>query len=398
MKENRKLRVVLPFRTTMNFHNSYDGGCKYIYNFSRYLARAGVDVTIVTSLTKDPNLREAEEDGVKYKFIGPDLSEEKRWLPFNAPSKLAFSWNLSRTLKKMDFDILHSFEMLAYFYLHGQKKKPTIFQGWGLEPIYGPESLRQRGWRKFLTNLTVKKPWLYCMEKSDKIASEGDFQLDMVKNLGFSEKKIFPLLIGTDLELIGKYKKSWKDMRESIGIKKNDYLILSVCQIAPDKGIADMINAFDIVKKRIPDAKLLMIGGGPLEEMMHEMIEKLGLRDSVIHRKGIPEKELYDYYFSSNSYISAATQHDWIMGVAEAMACELPVVSSAQPFLVRDGENGFVVGMENPKGLAEALIKVKEKGLEKKFGLAGKKFAQEYSWENISKVAIKVYEDLLKKS
>ncbi len=394
----KKLRVVIPFRTTMNFHGSYDGGCKYIYNFSRYLARAGVDVTIITSLTKDKNLRKAEEDGVKYKFIGPDLSEEKKLIKFNPPYKFLFSWNLMRELEKMDFDILHSFEMLAFFYLMKNRKnrKPTIFQGWGLEPIYGPESLAQTGWRKILSNFFVKKPWLYCMKRSDKIASEGDFQLDHITRLGFPKEKVFPLLIGTDLELIDKYKNSWKDMRKELGIKKSDYLILSVCQIGPDKGIADIINSFAKVKKKISNAKLLMIGHGPYEEMMHKMVEDLNLKDSVMHRKKIPEKDLYDYYFSSDVYISAATQHDWIMGLAEAMACGLPVISSAQPFLVRDGKNGFVVGMENPSGLAKAVVKIKEGKLEKKFGKEGKRLAKEYDWGSIVRVAMDEYEGLIK--
>lgn len=396
-KKNRKLKVVLPFRTTMDFHGSYDGGCKYIYNFSRYLVRNGVDVTIITSLTKDKSLREAEKDGVKYKFIEPDLSEDrKKLIPFNSPYKLLFSWNLAKELRKMDFDILHSFEMLSYFYLKFFKKKPVIFQGWGLEPIYGPEALSQKGWRKILATLTVKNPWLYCMRKSDLIASEGDFQLKHLTDLGFSRKKVFPLLIGTDLELIEGYKKTWKDMREELGVKKSDYLILSVCQIAPDKGIADMVNAFSIVKKKIPNAKMLFIGRGSLEEMFHDMVKKNGLEGSVMHRKNIPEKDLYDYYFSSDVYVNAATQHDWIMGLAEAMACSLPVVSSAQPFLVRDKVNGFVVGMENPEGLAKGIIKIFEEKLGKEFGIAGKKFAQEYSWDSIAKVAIGRYNKLVK--
>ena len=113
---------------------------------------------------------------------------------------------------------------------------------------------------------------------------------------------------------------------------------------------------------------------------------------------GVPEKELYDYYFSSDVYISAATQHDWIMGLAEAMACGLPVISSAQPFLVRDGKNGFVVGMNNPLGLAEAVVRIYREKLGRKFGAEGKKLAKEYDWKNIAKVAIGKYEGLVKRN
>ncbi len=377
----------------MKFHKIYDGGNKYIDYFSRALAEAGMDVTIVTTRFGDSKIKERKAGKVKYVFISPNISKMKI-LKLNSPQNLLFSRNLKKYLERKDFDILHSFGMFAFSYLHKSKRKPVITQPWGLEPFYGEDSLSKKGLKKTYVKHLIQKPWLYCLKKSDRIASEGDFQNEDIKRLGIDEKKIFPIPIGIDLEKIKKFKRNYSDKRREIGFDKNDFVILSVNQIAPDKGIEDLINAFYLIKKEIKHSKLIVVGAGILEREMHKMIHELGLKDSVVHLKNIPEKELYDCYFSSDVFVSAATQKDWIMGIQEAMACGLPVVSSAQPFLVEDGKNGFVVGMKNPKGIKEGVLKVCN-GNRKKMSKESLKLSKKYLWKNIAKDAIKAYKRLI---
>jgi len=376
----------------MDFHGCYDGGTKYISYFSRELVKQGVDVTVVSSSLDDKSIREKFVERVRYVFLPPRLGG---WLKLNSPYKLAFSWNLRKFLEKEDFDVLHSFGMLGYFYLHQKKRKPVIFQGFGLEPFFGSDSLGQKGLKKLYTKLFIQKPWLYCLNKSDMIASEGDFQNKDIEGLGVPRGKIFNLMIGLDLEKIEEFKRKSKDKRKELGIKQGGVFVLSVNQIAPDKGIDDLINGFALFKKEVKNAKLVMVGAGVLEGMMNKMIKEKGLDKDVIHLKNISEQELYDLYFSADVYISAALQKDWIMGIQEAMACGLPVVSSAQRFLVEDGKNGYVVGMKNPKGISEGLLKIYDKGNGKKMGAVGKGMAGVYGWDKIAKGAIGVYEKLV---
>ena len=58
------------------------------------------------------------------------------------------------------------------------------------------------------------------------------------------------------------------------------------------------------------------------------------------------------------------------MGIQEAMACGLGIVSSGQPFLVKDGKNGYVVGFKNPGGISQGLLKIygEDKKKSKKMG------------------------------
>jgi len=114
--------------------------------------------------------------------------------------------------------------------------------------------------------------------------------------------------------------------------------------------------------------------------------------------KNIPEKELHDYYFSSDIFVNASIQKDYIMSIQEAMACGLPIVSSNQPFLVENNVNGFRVGPKNPEGIAKAIIKIshlKKKELNK-MKKQSIKMAKQYDYNNISNIALRIYNNLIK--
>ena len=80
------------------------------------------------------------------------------------------------------------------------------------------------------------------------------------------------------------------------------------------------------------------------------------------------------------------------MGIMEAEALGLPIVSTHQEFLI-DG-NGFVVPEKNPKAIAEAIIKVHE-GDRVKMGEKSKEIVKPYDFKNIAKIAIGKYEEIV---
>ena len=391
------MKIVFPFITTMDYHKVYDGGNKYLDYFSKELVKQGVDVTIVTTLLEDKKIRNKTKNGIKYVFLPPKVIG-KRLLKLNSPYNLWFSYNLKRYLEKTDFDILHSFGPFAYSYLHKpkNKRKPVITQPWGFEPFYLPESLSQKGIRKFYLKYFIQHLWLYCLKKSDMIATEGDFQLPIIKELGLDKNKAFPIPIGIDPRIVKKFKKNHQDIRKKFNIPKKDLVVLAVNQIAPDKGVDLTINSFALLKKEIKNAKLIIVGAGPLEEMMHDLIKKHNLEKDIIHLKGISEQELYNCYFSSDIFVCSQTQQNWSMSVQEGMACGLPIVSFDNIVIVENDKNGVVVKNKTPKGIKDGILKIYNGDIEKmrKMSLI---LTNNYTWENIAKMAIENYKRLLKK-
>ena len=389
------MRIVLPFIATMNYHKVYGGGYKYLDYFSKELVRQGMEVTIITTLLEDKRVKSKMKNGIKYVFLPPKVIG-KRLLKLNSPYSLCFSYNLKKYLEKTDFDILHSFGPLAYSYLHKpkNKRKPVITQPWGFEPFYLPESLSQKGIRKFYLKYFIQHLWLYCLKKSDMIATEGDFQLPIIKELGLDKNKAFPIPIGIDPGAVNVFKNNHQNIRKRFNISKKDLVVLAVNQIAPDKGVDLTINSFALLKKEVGNSKLIIVGDGCLEEMMYNLIKKHNIEKDVTHLKGISEQELYNCYFSSDIFVCSQTQQNWSMSVQEAMACGLPIVSFDNIIIVEDNKNGIVVKNKTPRGIKESILKVYNGDI-KKMGKMSLILTNNYTWENIAKMAIKRYKKLL---
>ena len=380
-----KMKIVFPRMETTEFHNAYDGGCKYIQQFGEELVKRGHEVEVVTTRLRDfPFIRKWNSKGIKYTFLNPRYTGNKL-IPFNMFYKLRFSWNLKKYLKNKDFDILHNSEAFAYFYLMNKPKKKVVFQSWALEPFYGDECQSQKGLRKLYVKLFLQLPWKSCIKRSDCITIDKEFQISNLLNLGVSRNKIDFIPNGIPFKKIQKLKH--KDKRKELGLKKSDLVLLSVSQLVEDKGIEEIIKGFRLAKKKIKNLKLILIGKGVLEN-------KIKTDKDIIHLKNIPEEDLFNYHFSSDIFINATRTNNLMLSIQEAMACGLPVVSSAQPFLIKDGINGYVVGINNYKGLANGIIKM-SKGNLKKMGKESIKLAKEYDWDNVVDSAERIYRRLL---
>lgn len=390
------MKIIFPRMETTVFHNAYDGGCKFIQQLGETLVKKGCEVEVVTTkLRNNPSLQEANHKGVKYKFILPKYTG-KRIIPFNMFYKLIFSYNLNKYLKKEKFDILHNSEAFAYFYLHNKHRKKVIFQSWALEPFYGYESSSQKGIKKLYVKWALQKPWKYCIQNSEIVTADNESQIEMITRLGVDKKDIRFIPIGIPFKKIQEFKKTFKNKREVLGFNRKDLVILSVGQLTDEKGIIEIIEGFEIVKKQIKNAKLIIIGKGPLEEKIKNIIQIKKLSQDVTHLKDVPEEDLFNYHFSSDIFVSGTHTNYPTISVQEALATGLPIVSGADLFLIEDGVNGFCVGLKNPKGIAEGILKIcQSKGM-KKMGKNSIKKVENSDYENVSELAIQAYKELLK--
>jgi glycosyltransferase involved in cell wall biosynthesis len=106
--------------------------------------------------------------------------------------------------------------------------------------------------------------------------------------------------------------------------------------------------------------RLLVIGAGPLRGHMERMARAAGISDSVRFLGMIPHKEIARWMNAAHCLCLPSRSEGMPNVVLEALASGLPVVATdvgEAPFLVKDGENGFVVSGEDdvPARLAAAL-------------------------------------------
>ena len=365
----------------------YYGFPKYFYLLAKYLAKQDIEVELIIDSEKGrEKVKEACGD-VKTTVIRPSTG-----VGVNVLRRSLYSVNLARYLRNKNFDILHTGGTIPFAYLHIKNRKPTVFQPFGNEAFTQPDALQAKGLRQMFYRLLAQPVWRYCGVHADAIAAEGEFQIEgMMELYGASRDKIFILPAGVDSAFIKERLKVITVSREELGLTASDFVLLSVNTLDVVKGINYLIDAFYLVKQKLANARLVIIGAGPEETNIYNQIKSCRLWNSIVHLKNVPEATLYDYYALSDLFVSPTLQKDFIMGILEAEVCGLPIVSTGQDWLVKDGGNGYVVPQKDPVAMAEAILKIYE-GDRKAMGLASQQIAKEYDFEAIAKLAIKRYQ------
>lgn len=140
-------------------------------------------------------------------------------------------------------------------------------------------------------------------------------------------------IIPTGIDVTRFYKEKFKEedtnkLREKLGIKKDDFVILFVGRIAQEKNIKLLIDAQKEISKKYTKVKLLLIGSGPDEEICKELINKYKIENDVIMTGKVPLDEIPKYYQLATVFATASKTETQGLTVVEAMAASIPVVAA----------------------------------------------------------------------
>jgi glycosyltransferase involved in cell wall biosynthesis len=150
--------------------------------------------------------------------------------------------------------------------------------------------------------------------------------------------------------------------------------ILFVGRLVDDKDPLNLLEAFNIAAKRVPDARLEMVGNGPLISALQERVHEYDLASRV--ELSPPSTDVRPAMRRASVFVLASAQEASPNVIMEAMAMGLPVVATRVggiPELVEDGKTGILVEPGDPQGLADALTTLLEdEGLRREMGLLGR--------------------------
>ena len=145
--------------------------------------------------------------------------------------------------------------------------------------------------------------------------------------------------------------------------KKTDYpvqfILVSVTGLRPVKGVKYLIEACKIlIEEKIP-YQCQIIGGGPDQQRIKELIDKYNL-SKYVHLLGkIHPDHIKDYLLKSSVFILPSLSEGIPIAIMEAMAMELPVIATnitGLPEIIDDGVNGYLVPPQDPKALADKIM------------------------------------------
>lgn len=134
-------------------------------------------------------------------------------------------------------------------------------------------------------------------------------------------------------------------------------IVLAVGHAYPRKNLASLLKAWPEVARQRPDARLVMVGHGPEQAMLHQLA--LGQRtiDMLGH---VTFEQLQDLYSRAQVFCHPSLQENFGIAVVEGLASGLGVVTHQQPAVMEtvSGVPGtWVTDARSPKRLAAALLK-----------------------------------------
>jgi glycosyltransferase involved in cell wall biosynthesis len=128
------------------------------------------------------------------------------------------------------------------------------------------------------------------------------------------------------------------------------------------KRVDILLRAFAEVKAKLPGARLVIVGGGPLEAELKALAAQLAIED-VVQFTGLLKEFPVDLFRSSDLFVSASESESFGLVFGEAMAFRLPVVAcrvGGIPEVVEDGVTGRLVPANDPAAMSKALLELLE--------------------------------------
>lgn len=300
----------------------------------------------------------------------------------------SFVWGASSLTKKIveryNFDLIHAHYILPQGLVGAiakrTVKKPLIITSHGTDLLVLGKNYFYRQLIRRIGNYSDK--FIVVSEALKKKAIE----------LKIKPKKLICIPNGVDLKKFSPNQVT--SFRKELNLK-DEAIVLFVGSLVENKGVDSLIQAFLSVTKTFKNAKLVIVGDGPLKSKLEKLATKL--KGSVIftgYRTDVPQ------ILTAVDVLVLPSRSEGLGEVLlEAMASGKPVVATnvgGIPELVKNFENGIIVEPENPSELAEAIISIlSNPDLAKKLSENGLKFVKKFGWDIIANEVIKVYGEVL---
>lgn len=182
------------------------------------------------------------------------------------------------------------------------------------------------------------------------------------------------------------------EVRERLGLADRP-VVVCVSRLVPRKGQDTLIEAMPAILAKVPEAVLLIVGGGPYEKELRKLARDAGVAASVRFTGAVPWTELPAHFGAGDVFaMPCRTRRGGLdvegLGIVylEASATGLPVVagdSGGAPDAVLDGATGWVVRGGSAEESAERIVALLEDPeLRRRMGERGRDWVEEkWRWD-----------------
>ena len=172
--------------------------------------------------------------------------------------------------------------------------------------------------------------------------------------------------------------------------------LITVSRLVTKNGVGDLIKAMKKVGDEIPDAKLIIVGDGPLRGKIELDIKNYGLKEKVVLSGKVSHGETPGYLNKASIFVRPSLSEGLGSAFLEAMASGLAVIGTPVggiPDFLKDGETGLFCKPGDSDDIADKIIKLlKNDELRNRLADNSRRLVQEkYTWNKIAAEFGKIY-------
>jgi len=372
-----------------DFESSHHG--IFIKKMATLLQKEGYEITVVTPKIYKKSKYFENQDGIKvYRF------------PFFARNKLLIEYERIPYLRMILYYISGFFLTLYVLFshrcglIHAHWAIPTGLIGILVGTLFNKPvvvTIHGSDFRMAMEgSALLKKLFIYVCKKARHVNCVSKVQKKVIEQLGIPDEKISTIPMGVEAVFRGLGQRPSRDNRDQF------ITVISNRNLLPIYNVSQLIRAIPGVLKEEPETRFIIAGDGQERETLEEETKKLNIDTSIQFLGRIPHEEMPKLLAEADIYVSTSLYDGTSVSLLEAMASGcFPVVSdiSSNREWIRDGENGFLVPVNDEQYLANKIIDaIRDKGLLEKARKENQSISEEKTlWPVCIKKIKKIYED-----
>lgn len=382
------------------------GIARHVQEISEALAAQGVEVHVITATHPDaPN--ETSENGVHLHRVGVPPPPHGAFLEGVHAMNAAFEARADALLQTLlnhktartqrNPILLHAHDWLVHPAVKALKhryKLPLI------ATIHATEHGRHGGIHSDLSRTISHLEWELCYEAWRVIVCSEFMRHEVVHALDVPYGKIDVIPNGIRAEKFQfPFPESEQAAFRARFAEPDQPLVFFVGRMVREKGVQILLQALPLVRAEIPNAKLIIVGGG-YRTHLEEFVCFCHLEPAVQFTGFVPDAELLRLYRVVDVAVYPSLYEPFGIVALEAMAAGAPVVASDAGGLkevVRHEETGILTWAGNPESLAWGILRVLHDPIATRHRVqnALKTVQREFNWARIARRTQQVYRKVL---
>ena len=378
------------------------GIARHVQELSEALAAQGVQVHVITATHPDAS-DEAIENGVCLHRVGAPPSPHGDFLQSVWAMNAAFEARADAVIRDLLHGkpaqrqhkpiLLHAHDWLAHPAAKALKhryKLPLI------ATIHATEHGRHGGIHSDLSRAIHQLEWELSYEAWRVIVCSDFMRGEAMHALNTPYDKLDVIPNGIRAEKFQfEFPESERQAFRARFAAPNQPLIFFVGRMVREKGVQVLLQAIPIVRAELPNAKLVVVGGGSRAHL-EAFVRFCHLEDAVQFTGFIPDSELLRLYRVVDVAVYPSLYEPFGIVALEAMAAGAPVVVSDAGGLkevVRHEETGVLTWAGNPESLAWGILRVLQDpaAARRRAQNAQKSVQREFNWRRIARQTQQVY-------